>query len=36
MKKLYYEYKGWTPDGMIPKTKLIQLGMPDVAEAIGV
>jgi len=36
MKKLYYEFKGWTPDGMIPKTKLIELGMPDVAEAIGV
>jgi len=36
MKKLYYEAKGWTPDGMIPKELLIKLGMPDVAEQIGV
>jgi aldehyde:ferredoxin oxidoreductase len=36
MKKLYYKAKGWTPEGLIPKTKLIELGMPDVAEQIGV
>ncbi len=36
MKKLYYEYKGWTEDGLIPKKLLIKLGMPDVAEQIGV
>jgi aldehyde:ferredoxin oxidoreductase len=36
MKDLYYEAKGWTKDGMIPKKKLQELGMPDVAEAIGV
>ncbi len=36
MKDLYYKAKGWTPEGLIPKEKLIELGMPDVAEAIGV
>lgn len=36
MKDLYYEAKGWTKEGLIPKAKLIALGMPDVAEAIGV
>ncbi len=36
MKDLYYEAKGWTNDGMIPKKKLQELGMPDVADAIGV
>ena len=36
LKKLYYEAKGWREDGMIPKEKLIRLGMPDVAEQIGV
>jgi len=36
MKDLYYEAKGWTKEGLIPKKKLIQLGMPDVAEQIGV
>lgn len=35
MKDLYYEAKGWTKDGLIPKQKLIELGMEDVAE-IGV
>ncbi len=36
LKRLYYEAKGWTCDGMIPKQHLIDLGMPDVAEQIGV
>jgi aldehyde:ferredoxin oxidoreductase len=36
MKDLYYEAKGWTKDGLIPKQKLIGLGMDDVAEEIGV
>jgi len=36
MKDLYYEAKGWTKDGLIPKEKLIALGMQDVAEEIGV
>jgi len=36
MKDLYYAAKGWTKDGLIPKEKLIALGMDDVAEQIGV
>jgi aldehyde:ferredoxin oxidoreductase len=36
MKDLYYEAKGWTKDGLIPKEKLIALGMEDVAKEIGV
>ncbi|MBN1978817.1 MAG: aldehyde ferredoxin oxidoreductase family protein [Anaerolineae bacterium] len=36
LKDIYYEAKGWTKDGLIPKQKLIQLGMDDVAEEIGV
>jgi len=36
MKDLYYKAKGWTKDGMIPKEKLASLGMPDVAEQVGV
>lgn len=36
MKDLYYQAKGWTKEGLIPKEKLIALGMPDVAEEIGV
>ncbi|NLF01021.1 MAG: aldehyde ferredoxin oxidoreductase family protein [Anaerolineales bacterium] len=36
MKDLYYQAKGWTNEGLIPKEKLIQLGMDDVAEEIGV
>jgi aldehyde:ferredoxin oxidoreductase len=36
LKDLYYQAKGWTADGLIPKQKLIDLGMADVAEAIGV
>jgi hypothetical protein len=33
---MYYKAKGWTKDGLIPKKKLIELGMADVAEEIGV
>ncbi len=36
MKDLYYEAKGWTKEGLIPKKTLIALGMDDVAEEIGV
>jgi aldehyde:ferredoxin oxidoreductase len=36
MKDLYYKAKGWTPEGLIPKDVLVELGMPDVAEEIGV
>jgi aldehyde:ferredoxin oxidoreductase len=36
MKQLYYKAKGWTETGMMPKELLEKLGMPDVAEAIGV
>ncbi len=36
LKDLYYEAKGWTKEGFIPKEKLIELGMDDVAEEIGV
>jgi len=36
LKDSYYRAKGWTPEGLIPKQKLIDLGMEDVAEAIGV
>ena len=36
LKDLYYEAKGWTEDGLIPKEKLMELGMEDIAEEIGV
>ncbi len=36
LKDLYYEAKGWTEDGLIPKERLEELGMEDVAEEIGV
>jgi aldehyde:ferredoxin oxidoreductase len=36
LKDIYYEAKGWTKDGLIPKEKLVELGMDDVAEVIGV
>ena len=36
LKGIYYKAKGWTKDGMIPKKLLIELGMPDIAEEIGV
>jgi len=36
LKDMYYKAKGWTKKGLIPKKKLIALGMDDVAEEIGV
>jgi aldehyde:ferredoxin oxidoreductase len=36
LKKIYYEAKGWTEEGLIPKQLLMDLGMDDVAEEIGV
>jgi aldehyde:ferredoxin oxidoreductase len=36
LKDMYYEAKGWTEEGLIPKEKLVELGMDDVAEEIGV
>jgi len=36
LKKIYYKAKGWTEEGLIPKQLLIDLGMDDVAEEIGV
>ena len=35
LKDIYYEAKGWTKEGLIPKEKLVELGMDDVAEEIG-
>ncbi|MBM4428866.1 MAG: aldehyde ferredoxin oxidoreductase family protein, partial [Chloroflexi bacterium] len=32
----YYQARGWTPEGLIPKTKLISLGLDDIAEDTGV
>lgn len=32
----YYQVRGWTPEGLIPKTKLIELGLEDIAEDVGV
>jgi hypothetical protein len=32
----YYLARGWTKDGMIPKSKLIELGLDDIAEDVGV
>jgi aldehyde:ferredoxin oxidoreductase len=32
----YYQARGWTPEGLIPRSKLIALGLEDVAEDIGV
>ena len=32
----YYQARGWTPDGLIPKAKLIELGLEDIAEDVGV
>jgi aldehyde:ferredoxin oxidoreductase len=36
MKDLYFKSKGWTKEGLIPKSKLVELGMNDIAEQIGV
>jgi hypothetical protein len=32
----YYAARGWTRDGMIPKSQLIALGLGDIAEQVGV
>ncbi len=32
----YYEARGWTSEGLIPKKKLIALGLDDIAKDIGV
>lgn len=32
----YYKARGWTKEGLIPKAKLIALGLEDIAEEIGV
>jgi aldehyde:ferredoxin oxidoreductase len=32
----YYQARGWTSEGLIPKSKLIALGLEDIAEEIGV
>ncbi|MEN6478733.1 MAG: aldehyde ferredoxin oxidoreductase family protein [Anaerolineales bacterium] len=32
----YYAARGWTPEGLIPKEKLIELDLPDIAQDIGV
>jgi aldehyde:ferredoxin oxidoreductase len=36
LKDLYYEAKGWTEEGLIPEERLVELGMEDVAQEIGV
>ena len=36
LKDIYYQAKGWTKEGLIPKDKLIALGMEDIAQEIGV
>ncbi len=32
----YYQARGWTNEGLIPKSKLIELGLEDIAEDVGV
>jgi len=32
----YYQARGWTQEGLIPKEKLVELGLEDIAEEIGV
>jgi len=32
----YYQARGWTQEGLIPKSKLIELGLEDIADEIGV
>jgi aldehyde:ferredoxin oxidoreductase len=32
----YYKARGWTPEGLIPKKKLVKLGLDDIAEELGV
>ena len=31
----YYQARGWTEEGMIPRAKLIELGLGDIADEIG-
>jgi aldehyde:ferredoxin oxidoreductase len=31
----YYAARGWTADGLIPKSQLIALGLGDLAEDVG-
>jgi aldehyde:ferredoxin oxidoreductase len=30
----YYQARGWTEDGLIPRSKLIELGLEDIADDI--
>ena len=32
----YYQARGWTTEGLIPKSKLIALGLEEIAQEIGV
>lgn len=32
----YYQARGWTKEGLIPRSKLVELGLEDIAEEIGV
>jgi len=32
----YYHARGWTPEGLIPRQKLIALGLEDIADDVGV
>lgn len=32
----YYQARGWTEEGLIPRSKLIELGLEDIADEIGV
>jgi aldehyde:ferredoxin oxidoreductase len=32
----YYAARGWTSDGLIPRSKLVELGLEDIADEIGV
>ncbi|MBM3190462.1 MAG: aldehyde:ferredoxin oxidoreductase, partial [Chloroflexi bacterium] len=32
----YYQARGWTQDGLIPRSLLVELGLEDIAEEIGV
>jgi len=32
----YYQARGWTADGLIPREKLVELGLEDIADEVGV
>jgi aldehyde:ferredoxin oxidoreductase len=32
----YYVARGWTLEGLIPRAKLVALGLEDIAEQVGV